>query len=206
MRKFALMLAGVLCALSCSISGAQIAPHQMYFDRSVPVQPGDCLAIQSFRPSLGAVGKDSATPCTPSVITTAYTNATTVYTAIMSLPAVQGATLVRGECTLTYQDSSTSGTVTFAAGLSAAPTDLWATSKATSGAFVAPTFTTITGTTQTAITGALATTTANAPYQLHVSFVLNNATLANTLTIYAASNSTSYSISVLAGSSCAWLP
>jgi hypothetical protein len=149
---------------------------------------------------------DSGTPCTPSIIITAYTNATTGYTAIMAMPPAAGATTLRGECTLTYADSSTSGTATFAIGASAAPTDLWVTANPTTGVYVAPTFTTITSTTTTAVTGALVTTTANANYQVYLSFTMAAAAVPSTLTVYAESNNVSYTVTVQAGSSCAWIP
>jgi len=64
----------------------------------------------------------------------AYTNATVAYTPIMVLPAVQGVNIVTGECSLVWESSNTSGTVTFAAQLSAAPTNLWVTANASGGA------------------------------------------------------------------------
>jgi hypothetical protein len=202
------LFASLLAMLAvCSISSAQVPPGLLRFGTTGVFAPqvGDCLSIMAMNSS-GQVATDSTVPCAPSIITTAYTNATTAYTAIMSLPVVQGATTLRGECTLTWEDSSTSGTATFALGASAAPTDLWVTSNPTSGVFVAPTFTTITSTTTTAVTGALVTTTANAPYQLYLSFVLVNPTAANTVTVYAESNNASYTLTVEPSSSCSWVP
>lgn len=206
-KHLSLLLAFAIAALTSISAFAQVPPGLLRFGTTGAFQPqvGDCLSILAMNSS-GQVATDSAAPCTPVFLTTAYTNATTSYTAILTLPATAAGTTLRGECTLTYEDSSTSGTATFAAGLSAAPTDLWVTANPTTGTFVAPTFTTITSTTTTAVTGALATTTANAPYQVYLSFTVENATAATTLTIYAESNSTSYTVSVLAGSSCAWLP
>ncbi len=210
MKLFAKLFAAALLAfagLSSMPASAQVPPGLLRFGTTGAFAPqvGNCLSIMAMNSS-GQVSTDSGTPCSPSVITTAYTNATTSYTAIMALPAVQGATTVRGECTLTYQDSSTSGTATFAVGMSAAPTDLWVTSNPTTGVFVAPTFTTVTSTTTTAVTGALVTTAANAPYQVYLSFTLEAATVPATMTVYAESNSASYTVTVLAGSSCSYLP
>lgn len=208
MKKYlSLLIALALTALTVIPASAQVPPGLLRFGTTGAFAPqvGDCLSILAMNSS-GQVSTDSATPCTPAIITTAYTNATTSYTAIMALPPVSGATTVRGECTLTYEDSSTSGTATFAVGLSAAPTDLWVTGNPTTGAFVAPTFTTITSTTTTAVTGALTTTTANAPYQVYLSFTVENGTSPTTLTIYAESNNASYTVTVEPGSSCAWLP
>lgn len=205
MKFYALIFAAALTAL-CGVADAQLPPHQAYSIRGPNgVGNGDCSKIASFTPGVGMVSGDSGVPCSPSIITTTYTNATTGFTAIMSLPAVQGSTTLSGKCTLTYQDSSTSGTATFAIGASAAPTNLWVTSTPTTGVFVAPTFTTITSTTTTAVTGALVTTTANAPYQIDLSFSLQNATAANTVTVYAETNGTGV-LTVQPGSSCAWVP
>lgn len=171
-----------------------------------PPQVGNCVSILAMNSS-GQVGTDSGTPCTPTVLTTAYTNATTAYTAIMAMPTVQPSVTVRGECSLIWQSSSTSGTPTFAVQLSAAPTDLWAFATYSGGAFVAPTYTTITTTTQTPVTPALTTTAANTAYRATISFALQtSATAANTLTVYAESNNASYTITVEPGSSCLWEP
>lgn len=168
-------------------------------------QAGDCVTILAMNSS-GQTGTDSAVPCTPAVLTTAYTNATTAYTAVLSLPVTQGNTTVTGECKLYWESSNTAGTVTFAAQLSAAPTDLWMVATTNSGATLTPAYTVITTTTQTAVTTVLATAAATTPYQTTLNFVLANAAAANTLTIYAESNNTSYTATVLAGSVCKWIP
>jgi hypothetical protein len=195
--------AALLCAMIPA--DAQVPPGLMRFGTTGAFAPqvGNCLSIMAMNSS-GQVATDSQVPCSPSIITVAYTNATTSFTPILSLAPVQGSTALRGECTLTYQDSSTSGTATFAIGLSAAPTNLWVTSTPTTGTFVAPTFTTITSTTITAVTSALVTTTANAPYQAYLSFSLVNGTAPTTLTVYAQTNGTG-TVSVLPGSACSYI-
>lgn len=207
MKKYLSLLLALALAAYAIPASAQVPGGLMRFGTTGAFQPqaGNCLSILALNSS-GQSATDAGTPCTPAFLTAAYTNATTSYTAVLTLPATAAETTVRGECTLTWEDSSTSGTATFAAGLSAAPTDLWVTANPTSGVFVAPTFTTITGTTTTAVTGALVTTTANAAYQLYLSFTVKNATASTVLTIYAESNSTSYTVTVEPGSSCAWLP
>ena len=203
------LLALGLALLASMPSVAQVPPGLLRFGTTGVFAPqvGDCVSIMAMNSS-GQVVTDSGYPCAPAYITTNYTNATTSYTAILALPAVAASTTLRGECTLTYEDSSTSGTATFAVGLSAAPTDLWVTDAPTTGTFVAPTAYTITTTTTTAVSGALTTTTANAPYQIYLSFLLVNPSTApgNVLTVYAESNNASYTVTVLAGSSCSWLP
>lgn len=208
MKRYLLILLAVLCAAASLPAPAQVAGGLMRFGTTGVFQPqaGDCMSILALT-GTGQYATSSSTPCTPTVLSTTYTNATAAYTAVMALPVTQASTVVTGECTLIWESSSTSGTVTFGAGLSAAPTDLWSVSSSTNGAFVAPTYATITSTTTTAVTGALATTAATTPYVVKLSFVLKtSATAANTLTIYAESNSTSYTASVLPGSYCAWRP
>lgn len=199
-----LVAAFTLCALIPA--DAQVPPGLMRFGTTGAFAPqvGNCLSILAMNSS-GQTATDSQVPCTPSIITTAYTNATAAFTPIMAFPAVQGGTLLRGECTLTYSQSSTSGTATFAVGLSAAATGLWVTSNTTTGVFVVPTFTTITTTAITGVSGALVTTTANAPYQVYLSFALQNGTAANTLTVYAEGNGTGV-VTVQPGSSCSYIP
>jgi hypothetical protein len=204
-----LMLAGVLTSLALATTAdAQGVPGQlMRFGTTgayVP-QAGDCLSILAINSS-GQTATDSATPCAPVVLTAAYTNATAAFTAITVLPTVQGATTLRGECTLMWEDSSTAVTPTFAVQLSNAPTDLWINAVVSSGVYVVPTFTTITTTAQTAVASSLVTTTATTPYKLSLSFALVNGASPNTLTVYAESDSTSHTVTVLAGSYCSWVP
>ncbi len=170
-----------------------------------PPQVGNCVSILAMNSS-GQSATDSGTPCTPVVLTTNYTNATTGYTAVAALPTIQGPLTLRGECSLVWESSSTSGTPTFAVQASAAPTDLWVTAVASGGAYTIPTYTTITSATQTAVTGALTTTAATTPYRLTLNFSVVNPAGANTITVYAESNNASYTTTVLAGSSCQWVP
>lgn len=203
-----LMLAGALAALAC-VADAQVPGGLWRFGTSGAYQPqaGNCVEILAMNSS-GQTGTDSGTPCTPAYLTAAYNNAlATTYTAVLTLPATAASTTNVGECFLTWQDSNTSGTATFAAGLSATPTDLWVTASSSTGSYAAPAYTTITSTTTTAVTTALATGTANTPYRTHLTFTLaNSAAAANTLTIYAQSNSASFTLTVEPGSFCAWVP
>lgn len=208
MKKLFPALVAVALALCASLpASSQVPPGLLRFGTTGVFAPqvGNCLSILAMNSS-GQVATDSGVPCTPTFLTTTYTNATTAYTAVMAMPVVQGAVTLKGSCDIVWESSSTSGTPTFAVQLTAAPTDLWVTATVASGASPAPTFSTITTTTQTAVTGALVTTAATTPYKLSLSFVLVNPTSANTLTIYAESNNASFTTSVLAGSSCQWTP
>jgi hypothetical protein len=207
MKKFLPLLVAFALMLAGDPLIAQVPAGLVRFGTTgaFPPQVGNCVSIMAMNSS-GQTVTDSQVPCSPSVLATAYTNATVAYTPVLALPTVQGGTTVTGECSLVWESSSTSGTVTFAAQLSAAPTNLWVVAGSSNGTFVAPTYTSITTTGQTAITGALVTTGASTPYLVKLSFVLVNPTVANTLTIYAESNNTSYTATVLAGSSCKWVP
>lgn len=206
-KLFPALIAAALAICASLPASAQVPPGLLRFGTTgtFPPQAGNCLSIMAMNSS-GQVATDSGTPCTPTFLTTTYTNATTAFTAVMAMSPVQGALTLRGSCDIIWESSSTSGTPTFAMQLSAAPTDLWVISSISSGAATVPTYATITTTTQTAVTGALVTTAATTPYRLTLSFVLANPTVANTLTLYAESNNASFTTSVLPGSSCQWIP
>ncbi len=201
------LVAAALAVCAIVATEAQVPLGLMRFGTTgvFPPQAGNCLSIFAMNSS-GQSATDSGTPCTPVVLTTNYTNATTGYTAVAALPTIQGPLTLRGECSLVWESSSTSGTPTFAVQASAAPTDLWVTAVASGGAYTIPTYTTITSTTQTAVTGALTTTAATTPYRLTLNFAVVNPAGANTITVYAESNNASYTTTVLAGSSCQWVP
>lgn len=206
MKKLLTVFASV--ALLCSMAASSQVPSGLWrfgTTGTFPPQVGNCVSILAMNSS-GQTGTDSGTPCTPTFLTTTYTNATTAYTAVMALPVVQGPLTLKGSCDVVWESSSTSGTPTFGVGASAAPTDLWTTATVSSGASPIPTFTTITSTTTTDVTGALTTTAATTPYKLTLTFVLVNPAGANTVTLYAKSNNASYTTSVLNGSSCQWTP
>jgi hypothetical protein len=133
-KLHALLLAGALAALGCSICGAA----QVYVPSPIhgagTLVPGDCLSLGA-QANLGWLGLDSVVPCTPAFLTTAYSNATTSYAAVLAFAAHAGSDGGAWRVCADEEDSSTSGTVTFAAGLSAAPTDLWVTAAGSSGTF-----------------------------------------------------------------------
>lgn len=210
MKRCVSMLVAALAAFACLAlpASAQVPGGLWRFGTTGAYAPqaGDCVSILAMNSS-GQTGTDSSVPCSPVYLSAAYTNATTAYTAVLTMPTTQASTAVHGECDLTWESSSTSGTVTFGVGLSATPTDLWVSAVPADGAYVAPSYTTITSVTTTAVTGALVTTADTTPYKVHLYFLLaNSSTAANTLTVYAESNNASYTASILAGSSCYWVP
>jgi hypothetical protein len=159
-------------------------------------------------PTIAVAGTDYVSPNGVNV-TSAYSNATTSYTAVLAMASVPAGATVRGRCMFIWEDSGTSGTVTFAAGASATPTGLYVLNTAstgTSGATTTETYTAITSTTQTTISGALMPTAATTGYKNEIDFLLVNGSSANTVTFYAKSSSTSYTVYVQPGSYCTWLP
>jgi hypothetical protein len=204
-KLFPALIAAALVLCASLPTSAQVPPGLMRFGTTgvFPPQVGDCLSIMAMNSS-GQVATDAGIPCQTVSLATAYTNATTAYTAIMALPTVQAPITVSGECSLIWESSSTSGTPTFAIGGSVAPTDLWVMAAPSDGVYVVPTYTTITAATTTAVTGALVTTTANTAYLVRLVFTLVNPTAADTLTVYAESNNTSYTITVEPGSFCTY--
>lgn len=140
-----------------------------------------------------------------SVTSGTITNATTTYKSTgLSLPLPANTTGV-GRCVLVWSSSSTSGTPTFAAQYSAAPTSSSFQSVTLSTAY-SGTNTTLASTTQTAITAALTPTAATTNYRTEADFEVINGTTATVLTFYFVSNSTSFTITFnTANSFCAWL-
>lgn len=207
MKRLITLLVVALALCAALPSGAQVPLGLMRFGTTGAFTPqaGNCLQILAMNSS-GQSATDSGVPCAPAALTTAYTNATTSYTAIMALPAVQGSLTVVGECSIVWEGSSTSLTPTFAMGNSAAPTGLWVIATSAGGAYTVPAYTTISSTTTTAVTPALTTTAATTPYKTTFAFTLQTATTADTLTVYAESNNTSYTVTVEPGSYCVYLP
>ena len=206
-RLHALILMGLLTLASAA--EAQVPGQLVRFGTTGAYAPqiANCVEIMAMNSS-GQTVTDSSTPCAPSILSTAYTNTlATTYTAVLALPVTAASTTNVAECDLVWEDSSTSGTATFAVGLSATPTALWVQSGTTGSAYAAPGYYTITNTTTTAVTGALTTAVINTPYKVHFNLTLaNTSTAPNTLTIYAQSNSASYTLTVEPGSFCAWIP
>ena len=80
-------------------------------------------------------------------------------------------------------------------------------STGASGATTTEVYTTITSTTQTAISAALTPTAANTGYKDEIGFMLvNGASGANTVTFATKSNNASYTAYIEPGSYCEWLP
>jgi hypothetical protein len=95
-----------LCAAIPSSAQSPVPLGLMRFGTTGVFSPqaGNCLSIFAMNSS-GQSATDSGTPCAPSFLLTAYTNATTSYTAIMALPVVQGSLTVQGECKIIWEGS-----------------------------------------------------------------------------------------------------
>lgn len=139
--------------------------------------------------------------------TAVYTNATTGFTAAITLPPVPPGFVIPGHCVLPYQSTNASGTIEFAASVSSTSALLQVLNSAhtgSGGATLADVATTINATTATAVSSTVGGGTANTLYGDVLYFVLTTAstqTGPTTVTIYAESSSTSYTQS-LVGAYC----
>ena len=136
-----------------------------------------------------------------------YTNATTSFTAAITLPPVPPGFTIPGHCVLPYTSTNASGTIEFAASVSQLGSTLNVLNSAhtgSGGATLADIQTIITATTATAVSSTVGGGTANTIYGDIMYFTLytNPAqTTPTTVTIYAESSSTSYTQS-LQGAYC----
>ena len=135
---------------------------------------------------------------------TAITSIANVTTGL-ALPAIPAGTNVRGRCTIIWQQSSTTPTVTFSLVTSQAPTHLLVVANSYS-TIIANQVTSITTATTTAITAALAPTAKNTNYYVNLDLSLENGGSANSLTVDALESSSTYTLTIEPGSSCGWLP
>ncbi len=154
------------------------------------------------------IGAGNSSNITSAASTTSTSFASTgVALTVASTPM---AWVYKGHCSIIWEGSSTSYTTTFGMGLSAVPTGLWAMNTSHSGAngaTQADTYTSISGTTTTAISGALTPGAASTGYRDEIDFMLSlPATTAETLTLYYQSSNTSGTSYVEPGSYCEILP
>lgn len=168
------------------------------------------LTASSFEVSTSVGGSAVNTSGSQSGTQTAYptyTNATTSFTAAITLPPVPPGFTVPGHCVLPYTSTNASGTIEFAASVSQLGSTLNVLNSAhtgSGGATLADIQTIITATTATAISSTVGGGTANTIYGDIMYFTLytNPAqTTPTTVTIYAESSSTSYTQS-LQGAYC----
>jgi hypothetical protein len=138
-----------------------------------------------------------------------YTNATTSYTSVMALPSIPVSTTVRGRCFIAWSDNNTLGSLQFAMGLNNNPTDLYVmplSYSGTSSPIQGPQVV-ITSASTTSILTTSTPLVALTTYPTYIDFLLvNGGSGANILTLYAKSNSATYTGTVAAGSYCSWLP
>jgi len=124
----------------------------------------------------------------------------------LTMPTVPAGTMLRGTCDIAWRASSTSYTVTFGVVASSAPTflDVIATMYGTS--YVAPTITTITGTTATAVLGAITPAATNTLYWVHLVLEIKSTSAQIAVSPQVEVSSASETVTIGAGSSCGWLP
>lgn len=133
--------------------------------------------------------------------------ATSFTTTGLVLPAIPVSTTKRGMCVLIWEQNTAVGTVQFGMGMNNAPTDLWAINQDSPGTYKAPTYTTITSATTTAISAADAPSATATGYRDEIMFTLTTGS-SNTVTatVYGLSSSTSDALVIEPGSYCTWLP
>ena len=172
------------------------------------------LTGSSFEVSASLGGAAVNTSGTQSGFQTAYAvyqNATTGYLpAIVMAPVPPGMTAV-GHCTLFWQTTNTTGTLTLGALLNNTTSTLYVLNTAhtgANGATLADVSTTITtAATPTAISGAMTAGTANTSYRDDINFNLTTTgtvALPTILTFEGLSSSASYTVSLQPGSYCSW--
>jgi hypothetical protein len=138
----------------------------------------------------------------------ASTTSTSFASTGIVLPSVPVSTTAVGHCVVIWEGSSTSYTTTLGFGMNNAPTDLYVMNTAhtgASGATSADLYTTITGTTTTAISAAMTPSAASTGYKDEIDFTLvTGSSNAVTLTLYYESSSASGTSYVEPGSYCRW--
>ena len=156
----------------------------------------------------GSAVNTSGTQSGVQTATAIWTNATTSYTAAITLPPVPPGLFVPGHCVLFYQSTSASGTITLGASVSSTSALLQVLNSAhtgAGGATLADVSTAINATTATAISSTIGGGTANTTYGDLVYFTLTTSptqTAPTTVTLYGLSSSTSYTVSLQPGSFC----
>ena len=140
--------------------------------------------------------------------TTTSTSFAALTTTSLVMQAVPASTTRQGECDIIWETSATADTPTFALNTSATLTGLWIAGSQTYGSTSTVTnflpVAVVTTATSTAFTAALTAAGATTFYQTHVAFTVSTNTNAQTITLYAKINAGT--LTVQAGSSCAWLP
>jgi len=147
----------------------------------------------------GAMGVSLSSATTISAISFATTG--------LVLPSIPASTAKRGMCVLIWEQNTAVGTVQFGMGMNNAPTDLWVINQDSPGAYKAPTYTTITSATTTAISAADAPSAMATGYRDEIEFTLTTGSTNPVIaTVYGLSGSTSDALVIEPGSYCTWLP
>ena len=169
------------------------------------------LTTSSFEVSTTVGGSASNFTGSQSGVQTAtavYTNATTSFTAAITLPPVPPGLVVPGHCVLPYQSTNASGTIELAASVSSTSALLQVLNSAhtgSGGATLADLYTTVNSTTATAVSSTIGGGTANTTYGDVLYFTLTTAstqTAPTVVTLYAESSSTSYTQTLSPGAYC----
>jgi hypothetical protein len=144
------------------------------------------------------------------ILTPAYSNATTGFTAIVALPSLPASITQHGSCDIPWDQATNVSTVSFGFGLSQSPASgglgVWGiVGDSSSGVVVLPT-TTITNTVTTAVASTITPGVAGTVYSAHFDFTLFNSATANVVTLYGLTANTADALQVPAGAACYWHP
>src|SRR6202453_22689 len=131
---------------------------------------------------------------------------TTFTTSICAMQTVPINTTLHGQCAIIWEQSTAAATVSFGAGMSAAPTDLFIASDIPQAAS-SPQYNIQTATAATLLGSALTPGATATPYLARFYFgLVTGGTNAVTVTFYGLTSNASDSLVIKAGSGCSWLP
>lgn len=149
---------------------------------------------------IGGTGNTTYLSTTPGTI-----SSTSPVTATLAFPIVPASTNKVGHCEVLWSQA-TGSTSTFSLHTSAAPTDMYAGSQAYGSALTIFQPVTVTTATTTAVSAAIADSSAGVLNHLKIDVSIINGATANTITLYAQVTSGSDVLTINKGSTCTWEP
>ena len=198
---------------SACIGGASFAAHGVVVVNGAGTNSPLGAASPGTAEQVFVSAGSSAVPSMQSlngILTPAYSNATTGFTAIISLPSLPASITQHGSCDIPWDQATNVSTVSFGFGLSQSPASgglvVWGiVGDSSSGVVVLPT-TTITNTVTTAVASTITPGVAGTVYSAHFDFTLFNSTTASVVTLYGLTANTADALQVPAGAACYWHP
>ncbi|MDE2101609.1 MAG: hypothetical protein KGL39_30465 [Patescibacteria group bacterium] len=166
-----------------------------------------CMACTTDYGVKAFVGGTALTNGNSAYLTSATTISSTSFTSTgLVLPSIPGALVVRGRCSIIWEQATAVSTVQFGIANSAAPTNLYVMNSihyGTGGGSNLDTYTATASTTATSIQGtAEAPGAINTGYKDEIDFTLVNGGSADVITIYGLTGNASDALVIEPGSSC----